>query len=164
MRKSINLRNTIKYKKSFFLSVTLTYIVTIAMSVFVALLGLEEPYTKAISFYNVSLSFKMYIMGKIVEAIIPTTITFLGVTLAAEAAPQNTGWCVTIMVTCIPLLGALYISIATIKNTYIMIAYLGLAVMLSMVGLGFSKRHYLEPTGVHFCKYKSEMSDGLISG
>lgn len=157
------LKKSTRYRKNFILSFILTYVITVGIAVVTTLLELDVNSEAIMQFHNCELRVGMYVWAKIIEAIIPTTITFCGVTLLFQMAPRSIGVSGTFILISISLLAALHIAISQITNSDFMVNLLFVALALDIIPIAISCAFYIEPTK-SFDRHKQEMSDGLISG
>lgn len=152
-----------RYRKNFILSFLLTYAITVGIAIITTLLELDVNNDVVMIFHNSQLTIEMYVWAKVIEAVIPTTITFCGVTLLFQMSPRSIGMSGTFILTSISLLAAVHIAISQISNSDFMFGLLVVALLLDIIPIAVSCASYIEPSG-SFNRHKQELSDGLISG
>lgn len=157
------LKKSKSYHKNFILSFVLTYAITVGIAIIVTVLEIDVSSSERMTFHCSELSYVMYFMAKILEAIIPTTITFCGAILLFQMSPQRIGTGGTAILTCISLLAALYIAISQISNHNYMFGLLIAAIPLNFFPIAVASRFYIE-SSTSVDPHKQECSDGSISG
>ena len=157
------LKKSTKYRKNFILSFVLTYAVTVGIAIIATLLEMDANNTATMLFHRCQLSTNMYVWAKVIETVMPTTITFSGVTLLFQMSPRSIGTSGTFILTSISLLAALHIAVSQVSNSDLMFGLLLVALVLDVLPVAISCAFYIEPNG-SFERHKQEVSDGSISG
>lgn len=154
-------KKNIHYRQDFILSFILTYAITVCIALLALFLELDA--NPVSTFHNCQLNKHIYIHAKMIEAIIPTTITFCCVSFLFQMSPQKSKTSATFMLICISLLAALHIAFLQISDPNVMFVALVAALILDAVPVAISYGCYAEPEALCSLR-KQEINDGAISG
>ena len=70
-------------------SVLLTYVITIMLTIVMTLIEIDNSSAPLFDFHMTKLPWIKYAFAKVAEVLIPTTVTFCGVTLLFETIPNS---------------------------------------------------------------------------
>lgn len=168
--------------KQFLLMFLITYLITIAMSTFISLNTVDKIIVKEslkpkdfldmfklvdgrLDFYNCEkIDTILYFSAKLIETIVPTTITFCGTILVLQFMIRQNKAKNSLLFCFLVILSLLGVSITTVNTVFLLNLYLILIVIVFAICVVFSRKiyYFVESEQETLITHKNENSDGKL--
>ena len=170
--------------KQFFLMFLITYSITILMAVLIAIMNIDEAINQAMinpdielvynnwgeliknidntfSFYNCeTISFWSFVSAKIIETLVPTTITFSGAILVLQRTIRKDSARPPLLFSLLVIIAMIGIAFTQAKSQIVLELYMATLLILIIISLLISRKIYYQQ---NLTQHKNEPDDGKIT-